>query len=338
MFLKVTDEDYKVENYKVENSITYKWCNICKSWKTLDVWYKDSSRIDKLGYCCKECYNKKFVKLKGTTKKIDHKFENGIEVKFCRQCSLWFPLSSFNKETSKWDNLSSVCSSCNITNYHRWKKDNPNYDIDYYRENTEERLEYSKKWRSKNPDKVRGYTVAYNANPKNKETINKNCKIRRSTLRGKLDDFLTSGVWGALKGTKGRRAVESLVKYTITDLESSLDLTMPEKYTWDDYVERKKGDPKKLQVDHIIAKNLWIYECPEDMGFKMCWSLENLQLLPAFQNQSKHNKVGFMWRAVLSSLQKKYNEDPLLFLNRIHTKDENNVKIDLSTYKEKETK
>lgn len=45
-------------------------------------------------------------------KRIEHNFENGIELKWCGKCKQWLPLSSFARNSKKWDGLQERCNDC----------------------------------------------------------------------------------------------------------------------------------------------------------------------------------------------------------------------------------
>jgi len=89
----------------------------------------------------------------------------------------------------------------------------------------------------------------------------------------------------SLKGNKKGRHWEDLVGYTLKKLKNRLQKTMPEGYTWQDYMDGK------LHIDHIIPKSIFNFTKPEHPDFKRCWALENLRLLPAKENQEKSNKL-----------------------------------------------
>lgn len=45
-------------------------------------------------------------------KRIEHKFENGTEIKWCGRCKQWLPITSFARNTNKWDGLQERCRDC----------------------------------------------------------------------------------------------------------------------------------------------------------------------------------------------------------------------------------
>ena len=58
--------------------------------------------------------------------------------------------------------------------------------------------------------------------------------------------------------------------------------------TWDNYGE--------WHVDHIIPKSFFQFNSIDDVEFKMCWRLENLQPLWGKDNIRKNGRV--LWKIV----------------------------------------
>lgn len=90
-------------------------------------------------------------------------------------------------------------------------------------------------------------------------------------------------IWFSLRGNKAGRKWESLVGYTLQDLMEHLESQFDKNMNWDNY-------GSYWHVDHYIPKSWFIYEKPEDIGFKMCWDLENLQPKERIENWRKHNR------------------------------------------------
>lgn len=104
-------------------------------------------------------------------------------------------------------------------------------------------------------------------------------------LRSRINGNMGSSIWDSIKNNKEGRHWEDLVDYTLTDLIKHLKNTMLKGYTWQNYLEGK------LHIDHIIPKKAFAFTKPENEGFKMCWSLHNLRLLPASKNKSKQDRI-----------------------------------------------
>jgi len=143
----------------------------------------------------------------------------------------------------------------------------------WYKKNSEKAKEIRKRWRENNPEKIR------------KTRRNWERDMRRTNLKYNLSRKICDAIYKSLKrGTKDNHW-ETLVGYTLNDLIKRLKRTMPRGYSWQDYFEGK------LHVDHIIPISAFNFDKPEHTDFKRCWTLSNLQLLPAKENLIKHNKL-----------------------------------------------
>lgn len=166
--------------------------------------------------------------------------------------------------------------------------------IEYRKKWYLENKDYSKKWRGNNPIKVKIINKRFYdkriKDLKYKSWLkNYGRKYNRNRLRVdlkfNLNHRIRKSIWETLNGNKKGRMWEKLVGYTLNDLIKNLEKLMPKVYSWQDYLS---GD---LQLDHIIPIRAFIFSKPEDEGFKMCWSLDNLQLLPTKENMLKKDKI-----------------------------------------------
>ena len=119
-------------------------------------------------------------------------------------------------------------------------------------------------------------------------------KAEKEDLKTRLNKLMRNGIRKDLKSrhsSKSRKSWSNLVGYSADELANhlkkslkKLNLNKRTNYSWDDFL---KSD---LHIDHIIPISAFNYNSAEDTEFKRCWSLENLQLLPAFDNISKRDK------------------------------------------------
>jgi len=149
--------------------------------------------------------------------------------------------------------------------YHSHKEDRKEYVKKYCKEHQQERQEYNRKY--------------YQSHRKEKCEY---MKIRRNLPKRKLDSCMASAIYQVLKTKKAGRRWESLVGYTIEDLIKHLESKFEPWMTWDNYGE--------WEIDHKKPKSLFNYEIAEDIEFRKCWALENLQPLEKSANRKKHNK------------------------------------------------
>ncbi len=157
------------------------------------------------------------------------------------------------------------------------------YTQNKYEKNPEKYREYSKQWYYKNGIqgrlrnnflKRKKYKTEYNRRYSAKELL---------TLRGKLKFRMRREIWSALRKNKAGRKWESLVGYSVVDLQNHLQSLFTNGMTW-----KNIG---KWHIDHKIPQSFFIYEKPEDQEFQYCWSLDNLQPLWAKDNLEKRNKI-----------------------------------------------
>jgi len=140
----------------------------------------------------------------------------------------------------------------------------------WYLEHKDRARENSRRWRKNNPEKYRAAAIRCN----NKE---------RSTAKGRLCSNISRIINLSLKGNKAGRHWEALVGYTIADLRLHLEKQFQPGMTWDNY--------GKWHIDHKIPRSVFNYETPEDIDFKKCFSLNNLQPLWAEDNDKKGAKL-----------------------------------------------
>ena len=154
----------------------------------------------------------------------------------------------------------------------------------YYKENKEEISERYKDWATDNRKYLREKHAEWRE--ENKEHVNKykrdyERKRRAENPKYRLGIRTRTAVWQLLKerGIKKTNKTFALLGYTIEDLMVHLEKQFVEGMTWDNYGE--------WHVDHIIPMSSFSFESTEDIGFKECWKLENLQPLWGPDNLSK---------------------------------------------------
>jgi len=92
-----------------------------------------------------------------------------------------------------------------------------------------------------------------------------------------------NAIYKALRSNKAGRGWESLVGYTLDDLMGHLGKQFDDKMTWNNY-------GPYWHIDHRIPKSWFEYSSPQDLAFKECWALKNLQPKEAFANLGKGNR------------------------------------------------
>lgn len=250
------------------------------------------------------------------SRRIEHKFISGIETKWCFQCRSWLPLKEFCNRSNQWDGLNPVCRGCSyerVISYNKlnkdkvrarqrayykknkikmakekreWRKNNPEkaYEIEkkYRLKNSDEVNKRHKKYRTKNIEKFRKIGVDYRKN--NPERVAE--QDRAFYRRNKASRRTSKSINRSLRGKKNGRHWEDLVGYTRKDLAKRLKGTMPEGFTWDDFL-----NSDALHIDHIFPLASFEIIDSDCFDFHRAWALENLQLLPKQDNQFKSASI-----------------------------------------------
>jgi len=158
-------------------------------------------------------------------------------------------------------------------NFKRW----------WYKQSLFDKYKKGRKWREEHPE----YAKVWDALNKDKRKVyNKTTRIKReSTLKGRLNMNLSRNIRQTLtKGSKANRHWESLVGYTIAQLEKHLEKLFKPGMTWANY-------GKIWEIDHKIPIVVFNFNKPEHIDFRLCWSLKNLQPLGIKENRSKGAKL-----------------------------------------------
>lgn len=158
-----------------------------------------------------------------------------------------------NKSNQKW--------------YYKNKERISLYGKKYREEHRQEIDERIKKWRSENPDKVRQWEQ-------------KRDKKVMATPQGRLNGTMKTSIRVCLKGNKKWSKWEDLVGYTVERLKRHIEKQFSEEMTWDNY-------GTYWEIDHKIPKAAFHYTTAEDIDFKKCWALNNLQPMLRSENRRK---------------------------------------------------
>ncbi|MFA5340610.1 MAG: hypothetical protein WC332_02420 [Clostridia bacterium] len=148
------------------------------------------------------------------------------------------------------------------TSREKWRNDQE------YREKAKQR---SKNWYLNNPEKVRALSL-------------KHAKLRYYTPEGRIRTCISRNIYKSLHGKKYGKHWEEIVGYTLDQLKNHLEKKFQNGMTWENY-------GKVWHVDHKIPVSVFNFKNINDLDFKRCWSLSNLQPMFAFDNQSKGNKL-----------------------------------------------
>lgn len=107
----------------------------------------------------------------------------------------------------------------------------------------------------------------------------------RATPRGRVDHRMKSAIYQVLRGAKAGRMWERLVGYSVDDLVRHIEINFGPGMNWDLLMNGH------IHIDHKIPKSKFDYSSPDEIDFKRCWALENLQPMWAADNLSKNARI-----------------------------------------------
>lgn len=171
-----------------------------------------------------------------------------------------------------------------------FRKKNPDYDAQWRAKNREKLRRQSREFyqRHKEEQRLRSIEKYRKEKIKKPEIIKarnaRSDKKKLSTIQGKLHQYVGNVMRHYLrKKSKNGRPWERLVGYTVKQLMKHLEKQFLPGMTWDNY--------GKWHIDHIIPASVFNFQTPEDIDFKKCWALKNLQPLWGDDNLRKNNKL-----------------------------------------------
>ena len=181
-------------------------------------------------------------------------------MKICSRCKKEKLLSEFYKKRSNPTGLMYICKSC---------KDIENA---VYRNRHKKAISIrNKKWWAENPEKA-------------KVSLKKSrAKRLANKPHTRLLENMRSALNYTLKNIKKPRRTWDIFDFTLEELKTHLESQFVDGMIWENY--------GKWHVDHIIAIDFFEFDSVNDVEFKMCWRLDNLQPLWAADNLSKSNKI-----------------------------------------------
>ena len=292
----------RIEHQIIEG-VEKKHCPKCDRWKPLEMFGIDRHTKDEFYCICKKCLSKwsdgydaskdaqRNIKISEKAKghirgRKPHFFTNGIECKKCRECKEIKPITDFQHDKQRWDNLAPGCRLCksryrkrhylkNMTKTlcqnAKWRRDNP-----------ERMSQLAKEWGRKHPERRREAVRKYNKlHPEKWKAYHGIPKIR-------LRNNISRQIGLALKGNKKGYHWESLVGYTLDELRKHLEKQFESGMTWENYGQ--------WHIDHEIPVSAFNFSKPEHIDFKRCFALKNLRPLWKHENLSK-------WKTLIKPFQ-----------------------------------
>ncbi len=214
--------------------------------------------------------------------------------KQCSACEAVKPIGEFYKNILSKDGHQAKCSVCARVKARARRVDSETRNRDrlmaarrYYAMSAEQRKELRQKAYDSGKNAI--WCKRYREN--NKEKVARMAKQnmrkrRKNNPQFRLSDSMSSLMRNALRYnnlSKNNTTWKKLAGYTEIELQEHLELQFVDGMTWDNYGE--------WHVDHIIPISFFQYKSPNDVEFKICWRLENLQPMLAMDNKMKSNKI-----------------------------------------------
>lgn len=218
-------------------------------------------------------------------------------MKPCTKCKEVKEDSEFSSDQRNKCGLQSACRDCQR-----------NANRERYKENRDEANRKARIWRDENRDHVRQRSRNHYLKIKNDPTwkaqhrvfvnqwkVNNQDKVREinrkhdakkmETVRGHLSHAISRNINNSIRrGSKGGRKWEILVGYTTDQLKRHLEGKFAPEMSWENY-------GSYWHIDHKIPESAFNFETPEDLDFKKCWSLKNLQPMESRKNMVKGSMV-----------------------------------------------
>jgi hypothetical protein len=214
-------------------------------------------------------------------------------MKTCSRCKESKPLDHFPSHKGKKDGLGCYCRGCHkeqkAASYRRTGNQEKfsKASREYYAKNQEAQRRRYRVYYAKNKQKMRDRAKKYR--DENYEAV---CASRRSssikmrsTPKGKISVRMSKRIRDSLcRSPKAGRHWQTLVGFTLEQLQAHLEKQFTPEMTWENYGTH-------WHIDHKIPIAVFNFETTDDIDFKRCWSLQNLQPLEAIENMSKGMKV-----------------------------------------------
>lgn len=151
----------------------------------------------------------------------------------------------------------------------------------YNKTRREEKHAYDKLYRETHGEEIRARSkLHYKTHPEKVRVYQK--RHRQENPKVRLSNGISAGIRRSLKRGKQGCHWESLVGYTLAQLVAHLESLFQPGMSWDNC-----GD---WHLDHVVPISAFNFSCAEDLDFRRCWALSNLQPLWAAENIRKSDK------------------------------------------------
>ena len=173
------------------------------------------------------------------------------------------------------------------------KEEYKKFQKEYRKTHREKAKKYAKEYHKTHKEECKEYFEAHkekieNYQKKYRETHTKQrnewWRNRRENPQYRLSNNISRRIRQSLKNGENSYRWESLVNYTLNDLIEHLEKQFTAEVNWNNY-------GFYWHVDHIIPISVFNFDNSNQLDFKRCWALENLQPLEKSENQEKHTTI-----------------------------------------------
>lgn len=212
-----------------------------------------------------------------------------MNIKICSKCGEAKSLEGFNNSANAKDGKRSDCKKCVNLHAKIYRKKNRNVIAEKLRIWREKNKDHYKKWFAAKGETYKKYRRKWE-----KENPEKVAAMRKKRYKKLSKDFafilnrrMSSGIWYSLKRGKMKKEASwlSLVDYTLEDLKKHLESQFTDEMSWESFMNGE------IHIDHINPISSFNFDSTNDIGFKDCWSLDNLQPLFAIDNLRKGAQI-----------------------------------------------
>lgn len=226
-------------------------------------------------------------------------------MKRCNKCGVEKDLTAFPARTENKDGFSSTCYGCTNESYREyylknkdhirelhkiWQKNNVlkmrESNKKCYLKHAKQRNLKNSIWRKSNPEKVRIAAQKWrdsHGELVRSKSLEKSRKYR-ATLKGRLRSNISRRINDSLVNGKNGKSCLSVLGYSISELREYLEKQFTPQMNWQNY-------GSYWEIDHKIPVAVFNFETMDDIDFKRCWTLGNLQPLKKSENRRKNAKL-----------------------------------------------
>lgn len=206
-----------------------------------------------------------------------------MDRKECTQCRSFLLLKEFYRWSIKKDGRMSECKKCSNKRRLRYRKNNlekaRNQDKKRYKKRRTELLVRQNEYRRNNLEKVRCQDKKSSRTYRLRKKLSKPWTKIESSMRSRIHRALKYGRSSSWK---------HCLDYTVEELKNHLESKFTEGMSWDNY------GYYGWHIDHKIPVSYFNFSSPQDIEFKKCWALDNLQPMWWKENLSKHAKLIYL--------------------------------------------